>query len=205
MSDVADLVVHVILAEHPGYGWSVESPQLPELVGGRDSLIELEADLIDILRFGGAPDEYRMVRHLERHFSDDDGEWAVRWVVDRHVKERVATAQRLLQCMSVPEQKRELLVNVRTPTDEVLFVSMLSGDKLTSLFEQMDPRGDAVTVVLPVSDVGVWSMQFAYESPDAPADWPSIKDYGLDPHATVGEAMTRLNALPSRERALVLS
>ena len=58
----------------------------------------------------------------------------------------MARAQRLLQCMSVPEQKRDLLTNVRTPSEVVLFVSMLAGDKLSLLFDQMGPRGHAVTV-----------------------------------------------------------
>jgi len=202
---MADRVIHVILSEHPGYGWSVESPQLPGLVGGRESLVELEADLIDLLQFGGAPEEYRLVRHWQRHFADEDGQWAVRWVVDRHANERAATAQRLLHCMTVPKQKQDLLTNVHTPYDELLFVSMLPADKLALLFDQMDPRGDAVTVVLPLSDVGVWSMQFAYETAGFPVDWSSIKDYGLNPDTTVGEAMTRMDALPSQQRALVLA
>lgn len=52
---VADGTVHVLLTDYGRFGWGTSSPQMPELIGGRDTLAELEADLEKLLAFGDAP------------------------------------------------------------------------------------------------------------------------------------------------------
>jgi hypothetical protein len=204
---MADPVIHVILTEHPGFGWSVESPQLPELVGGRDSYAELMDDLVSILQFGGAPEEYRMVRHIQRHLTTPEGlEIAIRWRQDKHEEERMAAASGLVHCLEIDAYREELTEAYKTPTGDVLFVASLPSDKLGPLFDQMDQRGDAVSVFLQKPDENaILSTQLLIN--DHPeVDWKTLDAYGLSRDSTVADlfaAMSEYKRL--HDRALVLA
>ncbi len=60
--------LHLIITAADGYGWTVESPQLPQLIGGRATAAELVDDLPGIIDWAKDPDtEYDQVFTHEQH------------------------------------------------------------------------------------------------------------------------------------------
>ncbi len=202
---MAELRVHAILTEHPGYGWSVESPQLPELVGGRDSLLELLVSLQDILAFGGAPDEgYELVEHRQRQFTAHGVDFVVRMRMDEHQSDRLQVIHRLLAALDDPWQRDEFFDMQPNPTGDIVFVAMLESEPLRSLTEQLDPRGDVVAVVVPVDQNFVWTTQFAAAATES--GWSTLGDYGLNDDSTMAEVRVAMSdVVDPRERTLAFS
>lgn len=197
--------IHVIATHDPRYGVMVQSPQLPDLVGGRATLAELENDLVEILRFGGAPDEYRLVRYLQKNLVTNDGrEYAVRWRVgDLLAAERAATVDHLVAAMSVPAQRDAHLDNEVAANGVVVFVAVAPTDIAGQVFAQMYEHHDAMTAVMAVADGVLLSTQFATRDA-APAGWGSAVDSGVDEKSTMGDVLRRFNGV-LQERALVVA
>ena len=85
---MGDPRIHAILTRYPGgMGFSVSSPQLPELVAGFDTDEELENELLAVLTFGGAPQEYNLVKHYQEYSSNEGREWFVRTAHDPKLKD----------------------------------------------------------------------------------------------------------------------
>ncbi|MES5383903.1 hypothetical protein ABVN64_30360 [Mycolicibacterium conceptionense] len=77
--------LHLIITETGGYGWTVESPQLPELIGGRNTSTELAADLVEIVEWAKEPDVTfdRTFIHEQHVVGDPDGnEFVIRFLAN---------------------------------------------------------------------------------------------------------------------------
>lgn len=78
---MADL--HVIITETAGDGWTIESPQLPGLIGGRNTTEELAADLGEIIEWAKEPGQSfdRLFVHEQHLVTDPDGnEFLIRFL-----------------------------------------------------------------------------------------------------------------------------
>ncbi|NYH52788.1 hypothetical protein HNR06_002377 [Nocardiopsis arvandica] len=181
--------IDAILTEYPGYGWGVESPQLPELVGGRDTWEELESDLHSILEFGGAPPDFVSAIHLQKWLLQNEGpEIAIRCRRDSHFHSRMEVVKRLAAAVADENQLRQISVDLpRRPTGEILFVCSVVEDRLDTVFQQLDPRGDALTIAVSVADRMVFTTPVSNSGEGDRPGWSRVSEIGWDENTTVGE------------------
>lgn len=179
---MGDPRVHAILTRYPGgMGFSVSSPQLPELVAGFDTDEELESELLAVLTFGGAPQEYNLVKHYQEYSSNEGREWFVRTAHDLKLKDRVATLNSFSALIRVTSDPLDRAT--KSTTGEATFVIALLDDTVGWLAEQMTKHGCALTVV--VFD-GEGLTTFDLLTDDLTDGFPRIK---ADPERTVAEIL----------------
>jgi predicted RNase H-like HicB family nuclease len=92
--------LHVVYTESgDDYGWTVESPQIPELIGGRNTAEELVADTAGIIAWAkdDAADYDRLFVHEQHLVTDPSGrDYLIRWASDLEDSEaRYETASRM--------------------------------------------------------------------------------------------------------------
>jgi hypothetical protein len=168
--------------------WAFYSPQIPGLVGGRDSIFQLREDLPTILRFAGVPLPARIRTHLEQTYDAEGLPYIIRSAQDEHGKERLAAAQRLRAALTVADQREDLLSSPRTRTGEVLFIAGVASDTLEDMARQLHPSGDAAVVVCKVAEEFVWSFHFTNAEDLDEAARP-LGELGLSMETTIGEVM----------------
>jgi hypothetical protein len=170
-------------------GSHLYSPQIPELVAGRETHEELYRDLPDILSF--AAPERRLedaVFHDEAVFAAPEGDFVIRAANDDRTQQRRRVAQRVVAALQVPTQREDMLDVPRTPSGLVLFVCALPADTIQWVTEQLDPRGEAAVVVAPVAEEWVWTSHLANNGDRH--DWKPLEHWGWTLDTTVGEMMT---------------
>ena len=179
---MGDPRIHAILTRYGGgMGFSVSSPQLRELVAGFDTERELDNELLNVLRFGGAPKEYQLVKHYQEYSSTEGREWFVRMAHDRKLKDRAATLRSFSSLIRVSPDPVDGAT--KSATGEATFVVALPDDTMGWLAEQMTRNGCALTVV--VRD-GEGLTTFDMLTDDLTDGFPRIK---ADPERTVAEIL----------------
>ncbi|MET8039728.1 hypothetical protein ABZU25_02555 [Micromonospora sp. NPDC005215] len=184
--NVIDLIV--ISPNTDDEDWAFHSPQIPGLVGGRSSLLQLRADLPEILRFADVPLPVQIRVHVEDVYDSAGTSYLIRQSQDGHRTERSATAQRLRAALTVAEQREQLLSSPRTRTGEVLFITAVPSDTLHDLSTQLHPSGDAAVVVCNVADELLWSFHLT-NAEDLDAAARPLGDLGLSGETTIAEVM----------------
>ena len=182
---MGDLRIHAIMTRYSGgMGFSVSSPQLPELVAGFETDEELENELLSVLSFGGAPKEYTLVKHYQEYSSNEGREWYVRTAHDVKLKERVATLHAFSSLIRLTPEPLDRAT--KSTTGEATFVIALLDDKFGWLSEQLSKHGSALTIVV---RSGEGLTTFDLLSDDMTVGFPVIK---VDPERTVEEILASL-------------
>lgn len=182
---MGDLRIHAILTRYAGgTGFSVSSPQLPELVAGFDTDEELEDELLSVLSFGGAPQEYQLVKHYQEYSSNEGREWFVRMAHDSRLKDRVTTLHSFSSLIRVTPDPLDRAT--KSTTGEATFVIALLDDTVGWLAEQMAQHGCALTVVVRGRE-GLTTFDLLTD--DLTDGFPRIK---ADPERTVAEILAIL-------------
>lgn len=199
--------IDVILTEYPGYGWGIESPQLPGFVGGRSTREELEADLDDILEFAEAPRDAVRAIHWQSHLTLPDGdECVVRVHHDRHVGERMDCAKSVMGALSLAEQRTQVMDVPRTRTGEVLFVCALATDHVGWLVDQLDPRGETAVFAVAVAEQFIYTTALHRgDIDDETEEWLPLSEFGWDADTTVSEIMQYQKRTEKRDLTLLAS
>lgn len=178
-------VIHVMLTDYGQFGWGISSPQLPELIGGRETYQELVKDLDELIVFGGGSVDAPRLVHVQTHRMLENGdELVVRVALDAHDKERLTVAARLNSALGLTGQVTNMLNVPRRPTGEALFVCALPSDTLGWLGDQMEDQ-DALCVVTSVGngDESMIRVQFLTHG-------EALLSSGVEPHQpTTADAM----------------
>lgn len=170
--------------------WAFYSPQIPGLVGGRDSVLQLREDLPAILRFAGVTLPARLRTPLEQTYDATGLAYIIRTAQDEHSKARLAAAQRLRAALLVPDQRDDLLSSPRTRTVEILFIAAVASDTVEDIANQLHPSGDAAVVVCSVAEEFIWSFHFTNAEDLDEAARP-LDELGLSMETTIGEVMRK--------------
>lgn len=143
---MADL--HVIVTESGDYGWTFETPQIPELIGGRDTTAEIIAELPAIVEWAKEPGETfdQVFAHEQHQVRDPEGnEYLIRFQFngpDKDYEARHDTAGRINYAVLnglVTEEERGQHPPVLT-TGERLYVCVRDADTLGWIQDQLLER-----------------------------------------------------------------
>jgi hypothetical protein len=185
---VIDLIV--VSPETDDEDWGFYSPQVPGLVGGRDSLLQLSTDLPEILRFAEVALPVRVRMHVEHLYETNGVNYIIRVAEDEHRAERLIAAARLRAALVDDGQRQELLSSPPTRTGEVLFIGAVATDVVEDLAAQLHPSGDAAVVVCNLGDQLIWTFHFTNAEDLDEAARP-LDELGLSGGMTIGEIMGR--------------
>ncbi|WP_068162726.1 hypothetical protein [Rhodococcus phenolicus] len=136
--------LHLIYTTYgPDFGWSLTSPQVPELIGGRNSISELLADTPDILRFAGVADYPHTWRH-EQHFIRDDAgdEFFIRFLADDDTRE--GAANRMHSELQAGADSDLIERGPVMSTGERLLIAVTGSDTIGWCEDQLEPDTGAM-------------------------------------------------------------
>lgn len=199
---MADQVVHVLLTDYGRYGWGVTSPQLPELVGGRETYAEVRADLAEILSFGGISDGVDVVIHRQKYVVTPGGEDScfIRIASDECEFDRIEAAMRLTGVLKDPAQRSDIMGGAKLSTGERLFVCAVPSDTLRWLSEQLLP-GEPASLIASFADEmfggkPLWEMPIAHGSDEGEpeGEWHALAESGLTPDSTLADLIMAVEA-----------
>lgn len=193
--------LHIVYTEAGDeYGWTIESPQIPELIGGRSTIEELILDTPGIVEWAKDQDQTfeRTFMHEQHLVADPDGgHYLIRFQVnhDDDDESRYETASRLnFAIVNGLVLRDEYGPHPPLNTGERLYVVAVGTDTLGWIRDQLDGRdqpcvlaedtGDGAVVHLPFAPTGVLPGGLNTES------------LGLDRESTFTEM---LNAVLARE------
>jgi hypothetical protein len=200
--DVAE-VTHVIVTNEGDYGWSAQSPQIPGFVYGRPTLTEFKKDYTKTLRDVGVAGPV-LGHQQRRHETPEGAEYVIRFAEDGLREDRIAVAHRLEQIM-LTDQRHDLMLNATTESGEVIFVCVVASDTLGFVIDQMDERGDVVTIAAAVADNGVYTTQLGAEVTHSHPDWTTLGELGQGRDTTISELMLEMSGRRPEQRALALA
>jgi hypothetical protein len=184
-------------------GVHLYSPQIPELVAGRDTPDELFKDLPDIVSFAAPDLDLRdAVIHQEEVFSVPEGDFVVRVARDDHASQRDRVHRRIVAALQVPTQVEEMLDAPPTRSGLLLFVCAVPSDTVRTIMEELDPRGDAAVVAVSVADEWLWTTHFAYGDEKRP-NWYSLDHWGWTLDTSVAD-MLRDGVVATRPRRVLV-
>lgn len=161
---------HLVFTDNgPGYGWSIESPQVPELVGGRADLSDLLRDTNKFLKFANAPirDIYApgVYLHEQHAVADPRGnEYLVRFMTSINTdgdEARISAASRLQGAVLHGWSDEEIAAQPQLKTSERLLIAVTATDTLGWIMDQLGDGGSAslskyngedVLLTIPFSD-----------------------------------------------------
>ncbi|MFC9441159.1 hypothetical protein [Nocardia sp. NPDC057030] len=169
--------LHIIYTEAgEGYGWTIESPQIPELIGGRSTIQELVKDTTEIIQFAKDPDQRfdEIFAHEQHWLVDPSGdEYLVRLSVsgdDDSVDERYQTAGRLHAAVHDGYDQDEKERQPQSVTGERLLLVVLRTDTLGWVVDQLGPNGCAV-LCQHEGDGAIWSVPIGASGLDKQQRW----------------------------------
>lgn len=180
------------------FGWSISSPQIPELIGGRNTIDELIRDTDSILEFAKIGPYEHLYRHEQIAAEDPHGnEYLIRWLSEEDGPEfsqddpmsRLSTAGRLFA--SVRNGYSEHLRN-RQPllvTGERLLIAVLGDDTIGFVFDQLDTDQGAVIAQHRGEDA-VYSVPLGIPHDANGWTW-RLEDLGLTRDASVETVIDR--------------
>lgn len=196
---------HIFVTEDGETGFSAESPQLPGFAFGRATITEFARDYKEALHWAGARGQ--VIAHWQRRGSTPEGvEYVLRWKTEEpEAHERSRLGGVLAAVLSGDEGNELMADTVRNPLDEIVFVLALQSDTLGDIAEQLDERGDAVVVVAPVAEDGLWTTQLVTGDGYQRPGWRSLRERGWALDMTIGTLMARLGTSGPAERVVVPS
>lgn len=195
--------LHLVLTDHGKFGWTIESPQLPSIIGGRDTYDEAfifarelceEAGWSPLPEFPEVHVQHPVVAKngfeylLRTHHSDDP---ALRWP-RMHLTE-VLTAHLLLDDIDDVTHAGQ----PPTATGERLLISALPEDKLSWCEAQLDPGAVGRFVVLRGDSTD--SIAIGNGKSDRDDSYETL-DLDLGPDAMLRDALAALNEYRQRSR-----
>lgn len=185
--------LHLIYTVYEGFV-SVESPQIPELVGGRNTADEMLADLPSILELAGVyrNDYARVFAHEQKHIISPGGnEFLLRVCIEGSTPEsqkvRMEGAGRLLASIEkgLEDQPDQIERIPQLSTTERLLISVAGTDSLGWCLAQLGPADSAV-VQWNRSGDAMWGLPIV----SSDLSWngsDSIENLGLSESSTVEE------------------
>ena len=197
--------LHIIYSESgEDYGWSIETPQIPELVGGRNTIAELIADTPSIIEFASDPGQEfdRTVLHEQHLVIDPDGdEYLIRWAHDSHEDERRNTAARL----------NHSVLNGLHPEDKPKQPTLATGERLLIAVQRddtvgwiQDQLGSHMACVLSQRDSGsdaIYSIPFGDNGLGGAKRW-TLEDLGLTRDSTFSEMFDAVMSSEAKDLAV---
>jgi hypothetical protein len=171
-------------------GLYATSPQAPGLAYGCATLTELRSSVQDVLAFHyNRPGPFDVIEHHERHYDFDGRELITRLAYDEHRDERQEVYARLGAALTLPEQARSLTTGPTNRAGEAVYVCAVSSDTIGWLADQLDPRGEAVTVA--VAEPFIFTVPFAYGEDHPLIDGITVAENGHTLETTIGEIARR--------------
>lgn len=161
--------LHIIYTEAGDeYGWTIESPQLPDLIGGRNTSEELLADTAEIIEWAMDDDAaYDPVYAHEQHlvYDPDGREYLIRWQFndEANYEARLETAGRLNHAVTAGlitpgEWGEHAPLSV---TGERLYIAVVGTDRLGWVQDQLSDRDNACVLAEHLEDGAVVHLPFA--------------------------------------------
>jgi hypothetical protein len=191
-------VTHAIVTDEGADGLTLTSPQVPGFTFMRGTKTELLRDYQEDLFKAGVRGQ--VLGHWQlRRLVGDEREVLVRWATDPQFdpEARIEVAQRLLRMLAGPEAAEALAAAEPNDLGETIFICCLSTDSLRWLVEQLDPRGDVVTLAVSVAEQMVFTTQIGT---GMDLDWPSLAEHGLSLDTTVADFMQHPTLPSAREQ-----
>ncbi|MCZ9634858.1 hypothetical protein [Rhodococcus sp. BH5] len=183
---MADL--HIIYTSYgPDYGWSLSSPQIPDLIGGRKTLPELMADTDEILEFAGAdPDAKRWI-HEQHHYIDPEGDEYLVRILDDDSEDRLEAANRLVSgVLSGNDADLKSRQPISVTTERIL-IAVVGSDTLGWVEEQLGPGAGATVGIYGGDDV-LYSVPVLDGKLTGHRSWPFEK-LGLTSQSLVADML----------------
>lgn len=193
-----------VMVREDGGSWAAWSPQCPGLMVVEPTPEELREALRPALRFYYSDDQEaatasRYMVNLEQEINGV----VVRVRQDEHAYERQLLAQRVAAQLGGTETAEDMRSSPANPLGDVVFVCALPSDTFGWIGRQMEDE-DTINVVLPASELFVWSMSFSNSTrPRSLAAGRRGSDLGYQESTTLGQMMTRDVASAVRPHILV--
>lgn len=194
--------MHLIYTDNgPGYGWSIESPQIPELIGGRAKLDDLLRDTNTILEFAEAPirDMHApgVYLHEQHAITDPRGnDYLVRFLTTADSSadddSRISAASRLQGAVLEGWSDEEIASQPQLMTTERLLVAVTDSDTIGWIADQLGEGGCASLSKYNGGDV-LLTIPFADGSLGAQSR-RSLDSLGLGRESTFGELADQIIA-----------
>ncbi|NCL74220.1 hypothetical protein [Rhodococcus sp. YH1] len=198
---MADL--HVVYTGYGDeFGWAISSPQIPELIGGRNTLQELVDDTSEILQFAGVNDgDFDQVWVHEQHvYLDPSGdEYLIRFAheddneVDNEARRMCASLT--LSCVEAGFDEDKKARQPRLVTTERLMIAALGHDTIGWCLDQLD-AGTSAVVVQQIADDATHAVAIGETVPDE-VTW-ELEDLGLTRKDTVTSMFDAVYAWEAR-------
>ncbi|MFD4438098.1 hypothetical protein [Bacillus safensis] len=184
--------LHIVYTDNGDeFGWSISSPQIPELVGGRSSLNDLLRDTDSILSFVDMSAFENRYLHEQHVYLDPDGnEYLIRLMDEHGNPERTTTASRLVTAV---EWGYEPELRARQPqlvTTERLLIAVIGTDTIGWCFDQLGVGGGAV-IAEHRGDDAVYSIPIVDGKLPGTTTW-ELEELGLTRDDTVDALMDRV-------------
>lgn len=181
-------MTHVFVTNEREHGYSMDSPQVPGLVFGRNTETEFRADYQKVLYEVGVRGS--VVGHTQLRIEAFDGsECLIRFMEGDTEAERRTIAVQVERLVKSAERCSEFLDDLeQSPTGEYVFVACLATDTVGWLIDQLNPRGDVLTAVIGVAEVMLAATQIAS---GVTVDWPPIEDLGWTRAMTIQDLLQR--------------
>ncbi|GHP18848.1 hypothetical protein RN2511_035840 [Rhodococcus sp. NKCM2511] len=188
--------LHIVYSESgEDYGWTLESPQIPGLIGGRSSSSELLRDTDEIIRFAAPGESWEKTFLHEQHSVEDpDGnEYLIRWLVavdgDLEDEDRAEGRQQVAGRLNAAAQagfpESERAAQPVLPTSERLLIAVLADDTLGFVEDQL---GDGCAVLSQYGGQDVLiSIPFGTSGLGTSTGKFSLEELGLTRQSTFAE------------------
>jgi predicted RNase H-like HicB family nuclease len=184
--------LHIVYTETgDSYGWTIESPQIPELIGGRDTVEELVADTDEIIEWAkDSGTEFDGLFVHEQHLVVDPAgrEYLIRWQFNSDDYDaRYETAGRLnYAVLNGWGDDDEIAQQPVLPTGERLFIAAVGADTLGWVEDQLSECGGCCVLAEHLGDGAVANVPFGVTGQLGPRG-VNIKQLGLNRESTFRE------------------
>lgn len=176
---------------------SVESPQVPELVGGRATVEDAIADLDEILALAGIDlSAYdRVFKHEQHPFVSPAGnEYLVRITLDDEDEVRETSAGRMVAAIEkgMEDSDEHLERHPVLATGERLFIAVIGSDTMGWCMDQLD-RGHGAVIEWNRDGDACWGLPLLPDDGRLNEAY-SLEELGLSRNSTVSECLDRVTA-----------
>lgn len=185
--------LHLIYTKYDGF-YAIESPQIPELVGGRTSPAELEAAVPEILELANVTaSDFDNIYEHEQHiyYSPDGVEYVVRvYLDDNEARER--SAGRVIAGIEEGYERENEAKQPKLRTGERLIIAATGEDRIGWFMDQLGDGEGAIVEWNKVDDV-------CYSLPLLPDDLStedssSLASLGLSADSSISECFDQVIA-----------
>lgn len=184
--------LHIVYTETgDNYGWTIESPQIPELIGGRNTAEELVADTSEIIEWAkDSGTEFDKQYVHEQHLVVDPAgrEYLIRWQFNSDDYDaRYETVGRLnYAVLNGLADDDEIAQQPVLPTGERLLIAAVGADTLGWVEDQLSERGGCCVLAEYLGDGAVVNVPFGVTG-QLDTRGVNIKELGLNRESTFRE------------------